>query len=207
MIDLKSRISCSDWTKAARHLCKIDPALKAVIRRVGACTLAPRRNYFSALCQSIINQQISTAAGRTIFRRFRALFPRLRPTAARLLELDDAALRAAGISRQKMIYLRGLADAFASGRVPVRRIQRMSDEEIIEALTAIKGIGRWTVEMFLIFLLNRPDVLPVADLGVRKSVQTVYGLKELPTASALNELGEPWRPYRTIATWYLWRSG
>jgi DNA-3-methyladenine glycosylase II len=123
-----------------------------------------------------------------------------------VLRLTDGQLRAVGLSRQKIGYMRSLATAFADGQVPVRRLSRMTDEEIVEALIPIRGIGRWTVEMFLIFLLNRTDVLPVDDLGLRKNVQLAYGMDSMPAAVALRELAEPWRPYRSIATWYLWRS-
>ena len=202
----KPSLECPGWTDAAKHLAKSDPVLKKIIAHIGDCMLAPRDDHFAALCQSIINQQISTAAGRTINARFRANFRGERPTPTALLKLDDATLRAAGLSRQKVVYMRSLAEHFADRKLPARKLAGMTDEEIIAALIPIKGIGRWTVEMFLIFLMNRPDVLPVDDLGVRKAVQLAYGLKEMPTPKVLREMAEPWRPYRSIATWYLWRS-
>ncbi|MGE5608735.1 MAG: DNA-3-methyladenine glycosylase family protein [Bacillota bacterium] len=110
-----------------------------------------------------------------------------------------------GLSRQKLCYLRDLAERFATGQIPIRRFPSMTDEQIIQSLLPIKGVGRWTAEMFLIFVLNRPDLLPVDDLGVRKGIQTAYALKSLPDAPAMTQIAEPWRPWRTIATWYLWR--
>ena len=177
-----------------------------IIRQVGACTLSPRSDYFGALCQSIVNQQISTIAAMAVWKRFITLFPRRRPRPEILLEFDDATLRGAGLSRQKAAYLRSLSEAFASGAVPVRRLGRMTDEEVVQALIPIKGIGRWTAEMFLIFVLNRTDLLPVDDLGLRANAKRVYRLRGMPDARKLNVLAEKWRPYRSIATWYLWRS-
>ena len=198
-----------DWSSALRHLRKVDPMLGRIIRRVGPCTLSPRRDYFVALCQAIYTQQISTAIAAILFSRFRDLFPRRRPTPELVLQAlkngDDETVRRCGLSRQKKAYLIGLAAHFADGRIPVRRLPRMSDEEVIQALVEVTGGGRWTAEMFLIFVLNRPDVLPVDDLGLREGVRAVYGLAERPMAREVIELGEKWRPWRSIATWYLWR--
>jgi DNA-3-methyladenine glycosylase II len=183
--------------------------MKTIIRRVGPCTLAPRRDYFVKLCQSIYSQQISTKVAATLFKRFRQRFANRRPTPSAVLEFltsDDEMIRSVGLSRQKRLYLHDLATHFANGHVKTRRFAAMADEAIIEALTPIKGIGRWTVEMFLIFCLNRPDVYPIDDFGVRKGIQLAYGLPEMPGKKAMLEIGERWRPYRTIASWYLWRS-
>jgi len=180
--------------------------MAGIIDRVGHCTLRPRRDYFVALCQAIFAQQVSTAVASTLFGRFRTLFAAGRPTPGRVLQLSDQCLRSVGLSRQKAVYIRDLALHFADGRIPTRRFARMDDQAIIRSLLAVKGIGRWTAEMFLIFVLNRPDLLPVDDLGIRKSVQTFYGLPDLPDAEALLRLADPWRPWRTIATWYLWRG-
>lgn len=199
----------TDWSKARRHLSRVDPVMKQIIRRVGPCTLAPRRDYFVKLCQSIYNQQISTVVARVLFKRFRDRFANRRPTPKAVLEFlaeDDEVIRSVGLSRQKRLYLHDLATHFVNGHVKTRRFATMEDEAIIEALTPIKGIGRWTVEMFLIFCLNRPDVWPIDDLGVRKGVQVAYGLAEIPAKAAMIEMGERWRPYRTVASWYLWRS-
>lgn len=197
--------SLPDWKPALEHLRGADPVMAAMIERVGPCTLAPRKGYFAALCQAIFTQQVSTAVATILFERFTKLFPGGRPTPQGLLGLSDEQLRGVGLSRQKLCYLRDLAERFASGQIPVRRFSSMSDEQIIESLLPIKGVGRWTAEMFLIFVLNRPDLLPVDDLGVRKGIQAAYKLKSLPEAAAMVEIAEPWRPWRTIATWYLWR--
>lgn len=200
----------TDWSAARAHLRRADPALAAVITRVGPCTLAPRRDYFVALCQSIFSQQVSTAVAAVLFDRFRALFPSRRPTPTRVIELleggDEQRVRTCGLSRQKRAYLLDLARHFVSGQIDRRRLGRMDDEAVIESLTRVKGVGRWTAEMFLIFVLNRPDVLPVDDLGLRKGVQQVRGLAELPDALTCRTLAEPWRPWRSVATWYLWRG-
>ena len=200
-----------DWSAAERHLLRVDPPLGRVIGQVGPCTLAPRRDYFVVLCKAIFTQQISTAVATVLFGRFRELFPRGRPTPGLVLEVLRTSgpdeLRRCGLSRQKAAYLRDLAEKFEAGEIPARRIGRMSDEQVVESLVRVKGIGRWTAEMFLIFTLNRPDVLPVDDLGLREGVRDLYGLPERPGALALTEAGEKWRPYRTIATWYLWRRG
>src|SRR5258708_2642991 len=148
LIARKPNPNCS-WTAAQLHLAQVDPILAEVIARVGPCTLSPRKGYFSSLAHAIINQQISTAAARSVWKRFRALFPARRPTPSALLKLSDAELRSAGLSRQKTAYLRSLAESFASGAVPVRSLGKMTDDQVIEALIPIKGIGRWTAEMFL----------------------------------------------------------
>jgi DNA-3-methyladenine glycosylase II len=200
-----------DWKSGVRHLRRVDPALRRIINRVGPCALAPRRDYFVVLCKAIFTQQISTKVAAVLFSRFRDLFPQRRPTPGRTIELlkkpRDAAvtMRACGLSRQKASYLLDLARHFEDGRVPTRRLSRMSDEQVIEAHIGVRGIGRWTAEMFLIFTLNRTDVLPVDDLGLREGVRDVYKLRERPTAKEITMLAEVWRPYRTLATWYLWR--
>ncbi len=214
-----------DWREAERHLRRADPALRAVIDRVGPCTLSPRRDYFVVLCQAIFTQQISTAIATTLFGRFRDLFPMRRPTPGLVIELLEGAgvgaangnggaadgapapaLRACGLSRQKASYLLDLARHFRDGRVPTRELARRSDEAVIDVLVNVRGIGRWTAEMFLIFTLNRPDVLPVDDLGLRENVRALDGLAERPPASHVTARAEIWRPYRSIATWYLWRG-
>ena len=197
------------WAPAVTHLTKVDPRLGAVIRRVGPCTLAPRRDYFVVLCKAIFTQQISTAVATVLFGRFRERFPQRRPTPAAVLEVLKGerpdVLRHCGLSRQKAAYLQDLARHFVDNRIPTRRLASMDDEAVIEALVNVKGIGRWTAEMFLIFVLNRPDVFPVDDLGLAEGVRDVCGLDERPGKKALLEIGEKWRPWRTVATWYLWR--
>ncbi len=198
--------SGTSWRKAHAHLRKADPVLARIIVRSNPCALSPRRDYFVVLCRAIFSQQLSTKVSAVIFGRFRKLFPQQRPTPARVLALSDEQLRGVGLSRQKMAYIRDLARHFASGEVESRKFAKMGDEQIITSLTRVKGVGRWTVEMFLIFVLNRPDLLPVDDLGLRKGVQRVYGLGELPTAKQVVEIAEKWRPYRSVATWYMWRG-
>jgi 3-methyladenine DNA glycosylase/8-oxoguanine DNA glycosylase len=205
MIDLVARKTCPGLAEACEHLSRVEPRLAAVIQHVGPCTLAPRTDYFSSLCQAIVTQQISTKVAMVIFRRFRQLFPQSRPTPPLLVKMPEEALRSVGLSRQKISYLRSLAEAFAAGQVPVRKFRAMTDEQIIDALVPLRGIGRWTAEMFLMFVLNRPDVLPVDDLGLRKGYQVLFKLKELPDARVLVRRTEHWRPYRSVATWYLWR--
>lgn len=197
-----------DWKEAAAHLSRVDPVLAKIIRQVGPCTLAPRRDYFVVLCKSIFNQQISTKVAAVLFARFRNQFPRQRPTPQAVIEFlsaDPEQVRAVGLSRQKAVYLRDLAEHFLDGRIPTRKLCRLDDEAVIDALVGVKGIGRWTAEMFLMFTLNRPDVLPVDDLGLREGVRDIFGLAERPTPSEVIERGEKWRPYRTVATWYIWR--
>lgn len=196
------------WAEAIRFL-RRDPVMRGIIRAVGPCTLHPRRDCFVVLCQSIFTQQISTKIATVLFNRFRDQFPQRRPTPKRVLELlrngDEATLRHVGLSRQKRAYLIDLAEHFDAGAIPTRRFARMSDEEIIASLTRVRGIGRWTVEMFLIFVLNRPDVWPIDDLGLRVQAGRALGLAERPTAAQTLEIGQRYRPWRTVATWYLWR--
>ena len=192
--------------RAITTLKRRDPTLGRIIDRVGPCTLRPQKRYFAALCEAIIAQQLSIKAAATIYRRFRGSFDRKTPTPERLVALSDADLRAVGLSRQKIGYLRDLARKFADRTVPYRRLSTLDEDTVIAVLTQVKGIGVWTAQMFLIFSLNRPDVLPVGDLGLRKAVELWYELDGLPAEAELIEIGEGWRPYRTVATWYLWQS-
>jgi DNA-3-methyladenine glycosylase II len=198
-----------DWGSALDHLRATSARMRDLIDRTGPCTLAPRKDYFVVLCKAIYTQQISTTVAAILFGRFREQFPGRRPTPQRTLELingDLDLLRRCGLSRQKQSYVKDLATHFSTGQVPTRRLAAMSDEAVIEALVKVKGIGRWTAEMFLIFTLNRPDVLPVDDLGLRKGMQKFFRKREIPKTKTLVKLAEPWRPYRSIATWYLWRG-
>jgi DNA-3-methyladenine glycosylase II len=192
--------------RAIRHLSERDALLAGVIRRAGPCRIEGRREPFLSLAEAIVYQQLSKKAAATIWRRFAALFPARRVTAAALSAMPEERLRVAGLSRQKCAYLRDLASRFVSGEIEARALRRMSDDEIIQTLTRIKGVGRWTAEMFLIFCLKRPDVWPVDDLGVLKGLQRLYGMRRLPRRDRAVRLGERWRPYRTVATWYLWRG-
>jgi DNA-3-methyladenine glycosylase II len=196
------------WRAAQNHLRKIDPVFGPLIEQAGPCRLRPRRDHFVALCNSIFSQQISTRVAAVLFARFRDQFPRRRPTPPAVLQLLSSGdqWRQCGLSRQKRDYLMDLARHFDSGELAGRRLSRMEDEEVIQTLTQVKGVGRWTAEMFLMFVLNRPDVLPVDDLGLRKGAQKAYALSELPTAARLREIGQVWRPWRSVATWYLWRG-
>jgi DNA-3-methyladenine glycosylase II len=193
---------------AVRRLVAADPVLGQVIAQVGACGLRPRAegSHFNAIARAIVYQQLSGKAAATIYGRFAALFPRRAPTPPALLALSDEALRAAGLSRQKLAYLRDLAAHASDGRLPLRRIDRLADEEVLEALTAVKGVGVWTAQMFLLFRLGRPNVLPDTDLGIQKAVQRAYALRSLPSPAKVRQIGEPWQPYCSVASWYLWRS-
>jgi DNA-3-methyladenine glycosylase II len=195
-----------DPAKARRHLARRDAVLKRLIAAVGPCTLRHEPDGFAALLRSIISQQISTKAAASIHARLLDTLGRrgLRPKA--LLALSDEQMRAAGLSASKVRSLRDLADKVHTGAVPMRDLPEMDDEEVIAALLPVRGIGRWTAQMFLIFSLGRPDVLPVDDLGLRAGVRQAYELTDLPDRTALTEMAEPWRPYRSVATWYFWRS-
>jgi DNA-3-methyladenine glycosylase II len=195
-----------DYRPAQRHLARRDPVLKRLIAAVGACTLKPDRDHFALLVRSIISQQISTRAAMSIRTRLeQALQPHgLKPEP--ILAASDELLRTAGLSANKARSLRDLAEKVHTGAVPLGKLHRLPDEEVIEKLIPVRGIGRWTAEMFLIFSLGRLDVLPVDDLGLRVGVQRQFKLLEQPTRKVLEEQGEAWRPFRTIATWYFWRS-
>lgn len=190
---------------AMTHLRRRDRILRDVIDAAGPCTLRPRRDRFEMLAGSILSQQLSTAAARTIRLR---LVERVggRLAAEPLLALADEEFRACGVSAQKAAYLRDLAARVASGSLPMDRLGRLPDEDVIERLTVVKGVGRWTAQMFLIFALGRPDVLPHDDLGVRNAIRRLYGLPEMPRRDEIDRIAEPWRPYASVACWYLWRS-
>ena len=198
-----------DPRRALAHLRRRDRTIAALVRRVGPFAMESRAHLtpFQALLRAIVYQQLSGLAAASIDRRLKALFPGRRPTARRLLDLDDDALRAVGLSRSKVASVRDLAHKTVDRVVPSRRtLAHMDDEAIVEQLTCIRGIGRWTVEMLLIFNLGRPDVLPVGDLGVRKGFMLHRGDEEMPDAGLLEAEGERWRPYRSVASWYLWRA-
>jgi len=194
-----------DFSQAQHHLTQADPVLAEIISRHGPCTLQPQRRYFTALAEAILSQQLSVKAAATIFKRFKEKLGG-RVTPKKILQLPVPQFRAVGISRQKTSYLRDLAAKWQNGDIAPQRLGKISDEEVIAALTQVKGIGRWTAEMFLIFSLLRPDVLPVDDLGFRKGVQIAYRLRKLPEAKRLTQIAACWRPYRSIATWYIWAS-
>ncbi len=196
-----------DVGRAVAHLRRCDSMLAEIMRAVGPCRFQPdrRNSAFHVLAQAIIAQQITGRAAASIERKLLLALNRRRLSPADLLGASAAALRGAGLSRQKIAYLKDLAGKTRDG-LPLRSLGRLDDEAVIEALTAVKGIGRWTAEMYLIFRLGRPDVLPVHDYGIRKALQIAYRLKKLPDPVWMRRKAEPWRPYRTIACWYLWRS-
>jgi DNA-3-methyladenine glycosylase II len=196
-----------DYTKARRHLARRDPILRDLMRAHGPCGLAARRHAdpFKALIRAIVGQQLSTKAAATIFSRFEALYPAF-PTPAQVMGTSDALLRGVGLSGQKLGYLRDLGSRIETGPLSLDLLNEMDDESVVVALTQVKGIGRWTAEMFLMFRLLRPDVLPVGDLGIVKAVQRAYKLRKAPNAERLTRIGEAWRPYRSVACWYLWAS-
>ncbi len=196
----------SPFHQAHRHLSRSDKVLKTLMRRIGPCTLQHNPDGFSVLARSIISQQISTKAALAIGGRLVKALGRggLRPRA--ILAAGDDLFRQAGLSAMKVRSLRDLAQKCLSGEVPLKKLPELDDETVIQTLIPVRGIGRWTAEMFLIFSLGRLDVLPVADYGLRAGVQKQYGLDELPDKNTLTRIGEPWRPYRSVATWFIWRS-
>jgi len=194
--------------KAVAHLRAADPLLSDVIDRVGPCRFAPRAEgtHFDAVVRAIVYQQLSGKAAATIHARVMGLYGNRPPSPAEMLETPDSDLREAGLSRQKLSYLKDLAEKVDSGDVPLHDLDELADDEVVDALVKVKGVGRWTAQMFLMFRLGRLDVLPDLDLGIQKGIQLMHGLDTLPPPRRVLELGEPWRPYRTIASWYLWRS-
>jgi len=188
------------------HLREADARLGAVITRVGPCTLRPRGQIYPSLFRSVLYQQLAGNAAAAIERRVKACFGGTVPPPTEFLRADASALRAAGLSRQKLAYLRDLAATFADGRLRAQRLARLSDDDLITAVTAVHGIGVWTAHMLMIFSLGRPDVLPVGDYGVRKGMQRLYRLRDLPKPQKMERIAAAWRPYRSIAAWYLWRS-
>ena len=202
---MPARLDAALLEKARRSLRRRDPALGGVIRRVGACRLRPRGDPYGSLVRSVLFQQLAGAAARAIDARLRGRYGGRYPRPAALLATRDAELRAVGLSRQKIAALRAVAEAFDQGRLSARGLRRMDDEAVIEAVTEIKGIGEWTAHMLLMFSLGSPDILPVGDYGIRKGARDLYALTELPNRRDLEALGERWRPYRSVASWYLWR--
>jgi DNA-3-methyladenine glycosylase II len=192
------------WKEAEAHLSAVDPVLTALVARHAPCRLAPDDDLFLGLLDAIVSQQLSVKASATIFGRFKALFPDgISPQA--VLETPIDAMRACGFSRGKAAYVHDLCAHILDGRLELERMEALTDDQVIEELTAVKGIGRWTAEMILIFHLNRPDVLPVADLGIREGFKRAYNLDERPGPAEMQRIAEPWRPWRSIGSWYLWR--
>jgi DNA-3-methyladenine glycosylase II len=206
-----------EFARARRHLMRRDPKLAPIMKRVGRCGLGDTRTHtpFASLVRAILSQQLSGKAAATIHGRVVALVSQHAGNAgaggaeavtpASLLAADPAALRAAGVSRPKISYLRDLAERVADGRLDLDALEHRPDEDVIAAITAVKGLGRWSAEMFLMFRLNRPDVFPVGDLGIVRGVQILLGMKRKPKPSTMLRAAEIWRPYRSVAAWYLWR--
>jgi DNA-3-methyladenine glycosylase II len=198
----------TDYKLARRHLMRTDPKLGIIIKKVGPCELhiAGPRDPFETLTRSIASQQLSTKAADTIFGRFCDLFPKGRPVPHGVMTLTDDQIRATGFSRPKVGYIRDLSAHVLDGRLDLKGLRKHSDEEVMRQLVAVKGIGRWTAEIFLMFRLGRPDILPADDLGLMNAAHRAYGLRKRPTPEQLRRLGEAWRPYRSVAAWYLWAS-
>jgi DNA-3-methyladenine glycosylase II len=201
--------------KDRKALAAADPTMAALIERVGKIDLATRlerrqeerpADAYGALLRAIVGQQLSTKAARTIYLRVLGLFDGATPSPEQLLEASEADLRGCGLSGRKTEYVRDLAAHVLSGELELDRLQELGDEEAIAEIVAVRGLGQWTAEMFLIFHLQRPDVLSGGDLGIRKAVQLEYGLEEMPTPARVLEIGEPWRPHRSLASLYLWES-
>jgi DNA-3-methyladenine glycosylase II len=179
--------------------------MREIVRGVGKYEIEVRGKPYEALVRAILYQQLAGPAAAAIERRFLALYGGRIPAPSLLAEASDEHLRTAGISRQKAGYFRSIAEHFASGAVSDRKLMRASDDDVIAAVTQIKGVGRWTADMLLMFCIGRPDVLPVGDLGIQSAMRKAYGLEALPKPAEMVEIAEPWRPYRSAGSWYLWR--
>ena len=198
-------------TDASEALRAADPVMRRLIDALGPLSSEERRrgrpaDAYGALLRSIVGQQLSTKAARSIYGRLTELFDGRTPTPAELLATDPETIRGVGLSRPKVAYLRDLAARVEDGELRLQELRELPDEDVSAQLTAVKGLGQWTADMFLIFHLGRPDVLPVGDLGVRRAVERAYGLDDLPPADELTRIAEPWRPHRSLASLYLWRS-
>jgi DNA-3-methyladenine glycosylase II len=204
-----SALTPDGYDRARRLLMRRDPILSGAIKQIGPCRMAERqrKDHLTALIGAIVSQQLSTKAAATIFGRFAALFPDNQITNAAAIDaFDDATLRGVGLSGQKVSYLRDLSARIADGRLNLDQLEALPDEDVIERLTAVKGFGRWTAEMFLMFRLHRPDVLPAGDLGIVNAIQRLYRLRKRPDPKRILKMGEAWRPYRSVASWYLWQT-
>ena len=188
------------------HFDKNDAVMAQLIRKSGPIKLKRNRNYFIVLCNAIIGQQISVAAADAITTRFKKLFDRYSPTPQGVIKLSEIDLRKAGLSKQKVAYLKDLSFHFYEKILRPHRLHHMGNDEVICQLTRVHGIGRWTAEMFLIFSLNRPDVLPVGDLGLQLALKKLYRMRQLPTVKRMRTIGRKWNPLETVGTWYAWRA-
>ena len=199
----------AEYEKARRLLMRRDPVLREAIKRIGPCLMADRqrKDHLTVLVGAIVSQQLSTKAAATIFGRFAALFPEHHiPSAAAIDAIGDQQLRIVGFSGQKIGYLRDLCARIGDGRLNLDELDALDDDAVIERLTAVKGFGRWTAEMFLMFRLHRPDVLPAGDLGIVNAIQRLYRMRKRPKPDRILKMGDAWRPYRSVASWYLWQT-
>lgn len=195
-----------DQKEILSHFKMRDAVIAGLIKEIGPFLLQCNKNYFQVLCNAIIGQQISTRAADAVSKRFHGLFKGRIPTAKRVSALPDEALRGIGFSRQKTAYIKDLSKKFLNKSIRPHKLPFMSNEEVVETLTTVHGIGRWTAEMFLIFSLNRLDILPVGDLGLRAALKNIYKMHSLPSIKRVRVLGKKWHPYETVATWYAWRT-
>jgi 3-methyladenine DNA glycosylase/8-oxoguanine DNA glycosylase len=198
----------ANYSASVRHLKRIDPVLARVIESVGPCRirLSEEGTHFQALTRSIVFQQLSGKAAATILSRVQALFPSGLPTPDAVSTTSDEKLRAAGLSRQKIAYLRDLSLKVSTGALPLDAVEAMVDEDLIDHLVQVKGIGRWTAQMFLMFRLGRTNVLPELDLGIQNAIRRAYRMRKRPTPKQVKRIGAKWAPHSTVACWYLWRS-
>ena len=198
----------ANYRPSVRYLKRIDPVLARVIEIVGPCRIQLRTEgtHFQALARAIVFQQLSGKAAGTIMSRFNALYPGNSPAPQAVLATSDEQMRAVGLSRQKIAYLRDLSLKVETGALPLDAVEHMADDDLIEHLVQVKGIGRWTAQMFLMFRLGRPDVLPELDLGVQNAIRRAYRMRKRPTPKQVKRIGAKWSPHSSVACWYLWRS-
>lgn len=198
----------TDYAAARRHLIRCDPVIGTLVKSLGPCGLEQTRRIdrFTMTVRSIVSQQLSVKAATTIHDRLLAAIGAERATPGAILALDGDRMRACGLSWAKVASVRDLATKVTDGSLALESLDKLEDASVIETLTTVKGIGRWSAEMFLIFRLGRPDILPVGDVGVQRAMRALYGLRKHPSPSRMTALARPWRPYRSVACWYLWRS-
>lgn len=190
-----------------RYLSKVDPQLRILIRTIGKYSIKIRASAFQSVVESIIYQQLTGSAANVIYGRFIKYYNNVMPTPMEIISTSDIELKSkVGLSSKKVQYLKDLSTRVVEQKLDLDLLSTVSDEEVINQLIQVRGIGRWTAEMFLIFCLGRPDVLPVTDLGIRKAMQKIYSIPELPKPAEMLAIAQPWRPHRTVATWYLWKS-
>ena len=206
MAKQQARLGRKRVAEALEHLSSADARLGTIIGSVGKWSIQMQKDPFQSLVEAIIYQQLAGRAADAIYARFLKIYGGRFPSPAKLLTTKDAKLRAAGLSSRKAGYIKDLALHVQDGRLELDKLASMSDEEVIEQLVSVKGIGRWTAEMFLIFCLGRPDVLPIGDLGLRRAMQNAYSLPDLPEPAAMRDIAKCWKPYCSVATWYMWKS-